>query len=159
VAGLGGVLVRFEDGIRFVGVADGGLLADWSWQDRLTPQLAGGRSAAFVTRSVPTDVILSGKHSVLAGESEIVQLKADGSVGWILETIPHGPRVVWDGNTGLLFESLGADVGLIDSATGRRRHLITMPEDDGYIRPVVENDRLYLANVWGGEIVCVRLPP
>jgi hypothetical protein len=84
--------------------------------------------------------------------------RLSNAIGWTLDTGPFAPRIVWDGLTGLLFESFGANLGVIDSATGRRRHLITMPGDDAFVPSIVENDLLYLASVLGGEIVCVRLP-
>jgi hypothetical protein len=158
VAGLGGVLVRFTDGIRLLRVDEGVQLIDWAWRGRLAQHLAGGRKEAFVTRSVPTDMVMSGRRSTLAGESEIVQLRSDGSAGWTLETNPWAPGIVWDESTSRLLEVLGVGVGLIDPGTGKRAHLITTPEGDHFHKPIVESDLVYLTNLFGGEIACVRLP-
>jgi outer membrane protein assembly factor BamB len=154
--GLGGVLVRLDDAILLLRAEDGAIETRWSWPGKLTGHIAVGTAMAFAIRSEPEDNIFNGRHGVIPNDSHILRLHRDGSVLWDLPSSVRRPRIAWDEQSGFLFEACDG-VGVIDPTTGRRKHLIAIPDAAFYESPVIDGDHIYVVS-FDGELVCLRSP-
>ncbi len=157
VAGLGGVLIRLEDGIVQVSPDDGAITARWSWPGQMTGDFVADDRMAFAVRCGRQEGVVAGRRAMLPVGCRIVRLGEEGSVDWELRSNEHRPILAWDREGHALFEA-GGDIGLVNPSTGARTCLISVPGAKFHLPPLIETDRIYASVTIGGELFALRRP-
>ncbi len=155
--GMHGVLVRLEAGLILLDPANGTEMARWRWPGRVTGAVTAGPDIGFAVCAERFDMVSAHGRLIMGGEGDIVRLAGSGRIEWRRETVPFAGACLWDDRGGVLYEMRGSGIGVIDSASGERTHLLPIAGASLLTVPAVDGDRLFVSAT-DGEMLCIRSP-